>query len=133
MIKPLENYNGYFISDKGKVYCNLGKGNRRNGKTVSLYEVQPRYTINGYARVYIRNTITNKRKDLYIHRLVAQYFIPNPENKKYVNHKNCIRDDNRVENLEWCTSRENNLQTAKLQHLIRDEKGRFTSNFNYIV
>ena len=128
MLKPIDDFDGYFISDEGKVYCNLGKGNKRNGKTVELYELKPRPTKNGYMRVYCRQISTGKRKDLYIHRLVAQYFIPNPENKKVVNHKNCKRDDNRVENLEWVTTKENVSYAMSLGNLKRDNQtGQFIS------
>lgn len=131
MIKAIKDYNGYFISDTGQVFCNLGKGNRGNGKTVPLYEIKPRLTKTGYCRVYARNSATGKRKDLYIHRLVAEYFLEREIGKEYVNHKNCIRSDNRASNLEWCTAGENNNQTLKLGHVIRDEKGRYRSNFDY--
>ena len=40
MIKPIENFDGYFISDDGGVYYNFGKGNRRNDKTVDLYPMK---------------------------------------------------------------------------------------------
>lgn len=133
MIKEIEDFKGYFISDDGKVYCNLGKGNRDKNKTVNLYEVKPRITQNGYARIYARQESTNKRKDLYIHRLVAQYYLPNPENKKYVNHKNCIRHDNRVENLEWCTAKENTDYTIDVNHVIRNKLGQYESNFTYQI
>ena len=57
---------------------------------------------NGYTAVNING------KQIYVHRLVAQKYIPNPHNKKCVNHINGIKTDNRVENLEWVTIAENN-------------------------
>lgn len=113
------------------MYYNLGRGNRNKGKTVPLYEIKPRYTRLGYARVYMRQVSTNKRVDKYIHRLVAEYFIPNPLNKKYVNHKDCNRSNNDYTNLEWVTAKENTSQTEKLNHITRDNKGKFVSNFVY--
>ena len=133
IIKPIEDFNGYYISDDGVVYCDLGKGNRDKNKRVERYIINPRKTKNGYCRVYARQTSTNKRKDLYIHRLVAENFIDNPDNKKFVNHKDCRRDNNTINNLEWVTSKENTDQTMRIGHIYRDETGRFVSNFDYEI
>ena len=81
-IKPIIGYDGYFVTDEGKIYCNLGKGCRDRSKRVPLYEIRPRVARNGYLRVTMRNDATNKREDRYVHRIVAQHFIPNIENKK---------------------------------------------------
>ena len=65
------------------------------------YFIHPTKNKKGYIQVGL------SKDDVYrmylVHRLVALAFIPNPKGCKCVNHKNCIKDDNRVENLEWCT------------------------------
>ncbi len=53
------------------------------------------------------------RKRFYVHRLVAERFIKNEKNYKCVNHKNHIKDDNKVSNLEWCTTRQNSSYRFK--------------------
>jgi hypothetical protein len=67
---------------------------------------------NGYRKVCLsKDGVINK---FLIHRLVGFAFIPNPENKPNINHKNGIRNDNRVGNLEWCTQKENALHAFEI-------------------
>lgn len=64
-------------------------------------------TTKNYIFVHLSNK-NKERKRMLAHRIIAKAFIPNPENKPFINHKNWIRNDNRVDNLEWCTCKENN-------------------------
>lgn len=128
MIKPIEDFDGYFISDDGKVYCNLGKGCRdKNSARKEMYEIKPRQGKNGYLRVCMRQDSTGKRLDRYVHRLVATYFLDKPEGKNIVNHLDTNRQNNHVSNLEWTDAKGNNAYSMALGHLKRDSKGRFCS------
>jgi hypothetical protein len=91
---------------------NLGKikviNFRNRWKDIIMFEDKSRI----YPRVWL--TINWKRKWYLVHRLIAQTFIPNPENKPEVNHKNWIKSDNRLENLEWVTISENVKHSYKI-------------------
>ena len=93
-MKELEKYKGYFIDESGNLFS-----------TKSNKYIKHRLSKFGYIRVGIYHN--GKSKQLFIHRLLAETFIPNPENKKDVNHINGIKSDFSLENLEWNTRSEN--------------------------
>ena len=101
IFKPIDGFDKYFVSNMGNV---------KSDKTNRLLKVQKKI---GYSTVGL--SIINKRYCFLIHRLVAKAFIPNPENKLTVNHINHNTHDNRVENLEWSTSKEQNDHNYKTE------------------
>jgi len=94
--KPVnvENFNHYYISNKGRVKSNIRKGGGQILKN--------NLTKLGYYRVALRNKERKHTKHFLIHRLIALSFIDNPNNYPIIDHINRIRTDNRIENLRWC-------------------------------
>jgi plasmid maintenance system antidote protein VapI len=93
--KDIEGYEGlYAITVDGRVWS------YRSNKFLSPAD-------DGYGYKQVKLTKDGKQKACRVHRLVGQAFIPNPENKPQINHKDAVRDNNHVDNLEWVTAQEN--------------------------
>lgn len=103
MIKNVKGYEGiYGVTDEGKVF-NLNTGQQK----------QPVFDkVTGYYKVQL--WANNKMKCLFVHRIVAEAYKILEDGKRYVNHKNGIKTDNRVDNLEWCTNRENSIHSIEV-------------------
>ena len=99
--KIIKNYPKYMIFPNGNIYNNIRK-----------VFVKPIKNASGYCYVSLCNN--GIKQNIYIHRIVAEHFIQNKENKSQVNHLNKIRNDNRVENLEWVTCSENTTHAIRV-------------------
>lgn len=125
--KPIVSYETlYMVSNLGNVKAlYFPIGNRKTNVTIEKIISQ---NIERYVCVTLKGT------PKLVHRLVALTFIPNPENKKTVNHKNGIKTDNRVENLEWCTPKENDEHSRSvLGNHTNGEKNGFSKLTNHQV
>lgn len=100
-------------------------GNIKNKTTGKI--LKPYLGKYGYYLLTLRNK-NHKTVNYRVHRLVAQAFIPNPENKPEIDHINTIKTDNRVENLRWVTKTENCNNSLSLKHL----KEKMSDGRNYM-
>ncbi len=117
--KDIPDYEGYQVSNKGNVkslsYNRTGKEGILKLCLCSM----------GYPIVSLG--INGKMKSKRVHRIVAETFISNPEGKPNINHINGIKTDNRMENLEWCTQKENVHHSEKnglAKHARGEKAGR---------
>lgn len=107
----------YQVSNLGRVKSLKTKIQRRDGVITTKKEMilKQHNDTRGYLKVDLSKN--NKNKNKMVHRLVAQAFISNPNNKETVNHINEIKTDNRVENLEWLTVQENNTYGTRVSRM----------------
>ena len=130
-IKYIKDSENAYISPNGNIYLQY--------QTNKFYKLKSRKLLD---YVYIAFKLKNgKRKNFRVHRLIAQYYIPNPKKLPIVGHKNDIKDDNRIENLYWTTTSEN-TKKAYNSNAINNTKSwedsqsipiaQFDLNYNFI-
>lgn len=110
--KDVPGYEGlYEVSDIGRV---LSKRTNQ--------PLKPNIMNHGYACVHLYSGGKQTRVVKTIHQLVAQAFIPNPQGHREVNHKNFLKRDNRVDNLEWVSRKENVQHALAAGRRVKPEK-----------
>lgn len=116
--KPIPGFESFYsISNKGRV--------RRDKKTRSTFAgriLRPRYSVDGYSRAVL--FINRTKQEFPVHRLVMLTFVGPPASPEIqVNHRNGLRGDNRLENLEYVTPAENVRHSMEVLGAMRDRKG----------
>ena len=125
MWKGVCGFDDYLCNEEGEIYS-LKRNRILKGRSMR-----------GYRRVVLMKD--GKQVNALVHRLIAQTFIPNPENKPYINHIDGDKTNNSVSNLEWCTQKENvhhamktglkndrkvnDEKLSEIRRLISEEKG----------
>ncbi|MEK6882749.1 MAG: NUMOD4 domain-containing protein, partial [Nanoarchaeota archaeon] len=112
--KNIPEYEGrYIVSNYGRV-----KYLSRHDKAGKFWSdrICKQHKVMGYPAVSI-SKLSEKPNSLYVHKLIALAFIPNSDNKSQINHKNAIKTDDRLENLEWCTPKENIQHAISIGHM----------------
>ena len=117
--KPVKYYEGlYEISNYGRVKSIERVIQDKNGKNKVVHEKYITQHDNGRGYLFVSLWKDNKTKKEYVHRLVAITFIPNPEKLPQVNHIDEDKQNNYVDNLEWCICQYNNNYGTHIDRLI---------------
>ena len=105
--KDVPGYKGlYQVSNLGNIKALEKQRSKTQPHIISKEKpLKPGINVCGYKFVILVKN--QEKKSFLLHRLILSAFIPNPENKPCANHKDCDRNNNRIENLEWCTYKEN--------------------------
>lgn len=132
--RDIKGWEGFYqISNKGNVKSLPRQVNAtsRKGKKykISLQTkfLKPSDNGCGYLRVLLRDKFTGRSKNMYLHRLVASAFIPNPNGLSDVHHKDGNPYNNKVENLAWLSHKDNLTQPERLERMSASLKNFYSA------
>jgi transposase len=112
--KPIKGYEGlYEVSNLGRVKSFVGYNGHQYIEREKILKTTIRHYEHGYCNCVVNLTKNKKKKTFRVHRLVAEAFIPNIQNKPCINHLDGNPLNNGVDNLEWCTQRENIIHAVE--------------------
>lgn len=140
--KDIKGYEGlYQVSNLGRVKSLKRITKIPNAKRIEKEKILKSHVNKESGYIYVILCSKGKTKGFRVHRLVAQTFIPNPNNLPQVNHKDEYKSNNCVDNLEWCSSKYNNnygnkrikSQKARYKKIIQcDLEGNYIKTWNSI-
>lgn len=119
-IEYVEHGSGLFVNELGEVYVPSTRGDNNIGGNNGHFTY-------GYTTSRGYKTVVYKYKHYLVHRLVAECFIPNPDNLPYINHKDENKTNNNVNNLEWCTPEYNVNYGTSITRRIEKQKNNVRS------
>lgn len=135
--RPVVGYEGYYEVDQfGRVYgmgrvITVKDGDRVYEKPLSGKQMKQRMHSAGYKTVAL--TKNGKTKAQFVHRLVAEAFLPNPDGLPMVNHKDEDKTNNFIENLEWCTVSYNNTYGNAVERRAKKIRGRTSEKRKAVI
>lgn len=119
--RVIPKFDLYEVSNLGRVKCKERLIRRGNGYMLKKEHVL-KFANNGRGYLFVTLHQDGRDQKFYIHRLVASAFIPNPQNKPFINHIDNNPLNNNIENLEWCTHQENVEWMKKQGRNVRTEE-----------
>lgn len=130
--KDIKGYEGYYqVSNLGRVRS-VDRWVANSGDTKKFLKGRIRklnYLNNGYLVAHLLKE--GKSEPYYVHRLVAEAFIPNPDNLPIINHKDEVKTNNHVDNLEWCTYSYNSNYGTAIERARKNNEGRCKKVYQY--
>ena len=125
-IKQHPEYSDYWVTSNGLIYS---EKNGKHGKSDTLKERKLNKNEHGYNVIKLSNN--NKSYNCKVHRLVAETFIPNPNNLPHINHIDEDKTNNNIDNLEWCNHQQNIEHSVSKYYTIQHiESGDIFEVFN---